>query len=407
MKSVHNSRLMTRSAILRRAGAGFSLVELSVVTLIIGILLTLGLSAMNAVRENTALSASNAKQAALKDALIGYLRRNSRLPCPDTNTAAPDGLENRTPAGVTNPCTSNFGLLPYVTLGIARDAAQDGWGNFFSFHVSDTLGSNLDWVRTANFRTGNTGILTVNDRNGAVVTAIATSVVAVVVSHGPNGFGAWSIGGTQNAAPAGADEIENTNSVANTTYFRRNATTDDAAIGGAFDDAVMFLTADDLLSPLYKDGTLKPAVAAVNDSFTKFKLALVGYAMGSSSIYGNSTCNGLGATPKCRLLPYADVTGGNGWQNAGTTAADLPYLDLGLTLADGTDPWGVRYRMTVNATVASTAIGGGISSASPAAATTAITLTSNGPDRAAGSADDISLAVSVAEIRGYMSSLLP
>ena len=403
---------MIRPSCTRRTASGFSLVELAVVTLIVGIFLTLGLGAMNAVRQSQALSSTIAKQAAIKEALIGYLRRNSRLPCPDTDTATPDGTENRTTAG--NPATNcsgtlgaTFGILPYVTLGLARDAAQDGWGNFFSYHVASTSGSNLDWTLTANYKAGNTGNITVNSRSGATVTALSTAVVAVVISHGPNGLGAYAIGGTRNALPsAGTDELDNTNGTTDRTYYYREATTDDAATGGPFDDVVMYLSAEDLFNPLYKDGTLTPTSAAVQAAFQKFKLALVGYAMGSSSTYGTFACNNSGSSPKCRLLPYADVTGGNGLQNSGQTTGDLAYLDLGLALADGTDPWGVRYKYTVNATVASTASGGGISSSSPAAATTAITLTSYGPDRASGT-DDISLTITVAEIRGYMSSLLP
>lgn len=390
-----------------RAHRGFSLVELSVVVLIIGIVLTMGLGALNATRENQAFSVTAEKQRAIKDALTGYLRRNSRLPCPDTDFGAPDGVENRaTPNNPTTACSARFGILPYVTLGLARDLVQDGWGNFFSYHVSNTAGVNTDWTLTAVFRSGNTGTITVNDRNGAVVTAIATAVVAVVVSHGRNGLGAYAIGGTRNALPAaGTDELDNTNGTADTTYFRRDLTTDDAAVGGAFDDQMMFLTASDLLEPLFRDGSLRAPVSAVNDALQKIKLALIGYTMGNSSGYGNSACDGLGSTPRCRVVISADVS--NGWTDPGLTNGVVPYNDLGLTLAEALDPWGVRYGLVVNATVISTGWGGGISSASPAANTVAIQLTSNGPDRAAGGGDDITLSVTVAEIRGYMGNLLP
>jgi len=386
---------------------GFSLVELSVVVLIIGILLTMGIGAMNATQENQASSTTAQRQALVKEALIGYLRRNSRLPCPDTDFAAPDGVENRaTPNDPTTACSARFGVLPYVTLGLSRDAVRDGWGNFFSYHVSNTAGANTDWTLTAGFRSGNTGTVTVNDRKGAAVTAIATAVVAVIVSHGRNGLGAYGIGGTRNTLPAaGTDELDNTNGTADTVYFRRDATTSDAATGGAFDDQVMFLTANDLLDPLFRDGSLKTPAAAVNDSFQRIKLALIGHAMGNLSGYGNSSCTVWGSTPSCRVIISADTS--NGWTELGNADGVLPYFDLGMTLNDALDPWGMRYRYQLNATVISNGWGGGISSASPAASTVAITLFTRGPDRADGGGDDITITVTVSEIRGYMSALLP
>src|SRR5258706_5824833 len=101
---------------------GFSLVELAVVVFIIGIILTMGVGALSAARENTASSSTAQKQNAIKEALIGYLRRNSRLPCPDTNFTAPDGVENRATAGdPTTACSSRLGPRPSGTLGRARE----------------------------------------------------------------------------------------------------------------------------------------------------------------------------------------------------------------------------------------------------------------------------------------------
>jgi prepilin-type N-terminal cleavage/methylation domain-containing protein len=389
---------------------GFSLVELSVVVLIIGIVMTMGIGAWTANLENQAHAATVQRQSAIKDALSGYIRRNNRLPCPDNDFTAPDGVENRTTAG--NPatsCSARFGILPYVTLGLARDAVRDGWGHFFSYHVSNTAGGITDWTLTASFRTGNTGTITINDRNGATVNAIATSVVAVVASHGRNGFGAYSIGGTRNTLPAaGTDELDNTNGTADTTYFRREATTDDGATGGAFDDQVMYLTASDLLDPLFRDGSLRAPQAAVQDLLQKQKQLLIGYSMGYNNPgYGGSGCTNWGSNPRCKVILAADtsdgyVDGGNGNSNG-----LVPYLDLGLSASDALDPWGMRLRYVLNTTVIYTDWGGGISSSYPSASTVAMTITSRGPDRADGGGDDISLPVTVGEIRPYMIGLLP
>jgi prepilin-type N-terminal cleavage/methylation domain-containing protein len=398
---------------------GFSLVELSIVVLVIGIVLTMGIGAWTANLENQAHAATAQRQAAIKEALTGYLRRNNRLPCPDTDFTAPDGVENRTTAGdPTTACSAAFGILPYTTLGLARDAARDGWGNFFSYHVSNTnisaasngnWSANTDWTRSAWFRTGNTGLITVNNRTGATVTAIASNVVAVVVSHGRNGLGAYTIGGTRNTLPAaGTDEESNTN--ANTTYYRRDLTTDDAATGGPFDDQVLILAASDLLEPLFRDGSLRAPAAVVTDSLQRIKLALIGQAMGYSSSYGGTNCTSAADPVKCRVIMSADSVDGYGSNQIGNADGHVPYNDIGLSLSEALDPWGLRYRYKPNALVIQPNSNGyGIGSSSPAASTLAMQIYSQGPNRTdnGGSADDISISVSVSEVRGHIAKLLP
>jgi prepilin-type N-terminal cleavage/methylation domain-containing protein len=398
---------------------GFSLVELSIVVLVIGIVLTMGIGAWTANLENQAHAATAQRQAAIKEALTGYLRRNSRLPCPDTNFTAPDGVEDRTTASdPTTACSAAFGILPYTTLGLARDAARDGWGNFLSYHVSNTnvtaatngnWSANTDWTRRAWFRPGNTGLITVNERNGATVTPIATGVVAVVVSHGRNGFGAYTVGGTRNTLPtAGSDEESNTN--ADTTYYRRELTTDDAATGGPFDDQVLILTVRDLLEPLFREGSLRAPAAIANDTLQKIKLAVIGHAMGFLSNYGESDCtNAAPPKQKCRMVLSADFADGVAANDPGNNDGLVPYVDLGIPLAEALDPWGMRYRYKPNVAVITNASGYGISSSVPAANTIAMQIYSQGANRTddAGLGDDISITVSVGEVRGYMANLLP
>jgi prepilin-type N-terminal cleavage/methylation domain-containing protein len=395
---------------------GFSLVELSIVVLVIGIVLTMGIGAWTANLENQAHSATAQRHAAIKEALTGYLRRNSRLPCPDTNFAAPDGVENRaTPGDATTACSAAFGMLPYVTLGLARDAARDGWGHFFSYHVSNAnitaassgnWSANTDWTRTAWFRPGNAGLITVNDRSGATVTPIATGVVTIVVSHGRNGLGAYTVGGTRNTLPsAGTDEEANTNG--GTTYFRRELTTDDAATGGPFDDHLLFLSANDLLEPLFRDGTLRAPAATANDALQRTKLAVIGHSMGFLSSYGGSTCTNSSASVKCRMLVSADIS--NGVADAGNNDGFVPYVDLGIPLAEALDPWGLRYRYKPNSAVINNASFYGIGSGAPSASTVAMQIYSQGPNRTDDGAlgDDIAITVAVGEVRGYMGTLLP
>jgi type II secretory pathway pseudopilin PulG len=416
----------------RRAAAGFSLVEMAIVTLLVGILLTMGLAALKATRDASAASQTRTKQNTIKDALIAYIRRNNRLPCADIDFGAPDGVENRATAGdpttacATAPSNARFGILPYVTLGLARDAAVDGWGNFFSYQVSNTVTSttfnpgtgfyvtpitnpNLDWTLSANLRSGSSGELTVNTRDAAgAVVAAASNAVAVVVSHGPNGLGAYTVSGTRNSLPAGADELDNTNG--DTTYFWRVLTTNDAATGGAFDDYVMVLGADDLLAPLFKDGTLKSPAGQVADMFIKIENAITAYAVANGGSYGNSSCTSSGSNPRCRVIPYVDAYNGTtGVMVGGFYNGGVPWATIGLTRNDTWDPWGrpLRYTILANTLANGGSSGSGIGSNQPAGYTGAYSLTSFGPDRTQNTADDISTTVTVNDVRAGLTGTMP
>jgi type II secretory pathway pseudopilin PulG len=423
-----------RAASAARRSAGFSLVEMAVVTLLVGIFLTMGLAAFRASQDAQAVTTTLAKQNAIKEALIGYLRRNGRLPCADIDFSSPDGIENRSTAGdpttscATSPSNARFGLVPYNTLGLARDAAVDGWGNFFSYQVSNSFPTEAfnpgtpsyntpiaapyrDWTLTANFRSGNTGEITVNDRDasGNVITA-ASNVVVVIVSHGPNGFGAYTISGTRNSLPTGADELENTNGASDTTFFSRTPTTDDAAPGNAFDDRVMFLKAEDLLNPLFKDGSLKPPAAQLADAFQKIRLAIGQYAIANAGSYYGSSCTSSSGTQRCRVIPYADYYYGDGLYNSGLYDGGFPWQNVtGMVFSDVWDPWGRPIRYTINTT--SLANGGsyqgGVGSAWPSGALIAYTLQSFGPDRTPGTADDIYKTYSVSDLQSLLSGALP
>jgi prepilin-type N-terminal cleavage/methylation domain-containing protein len=247
--------------------AGFTLVEMAVVVFLIGILATMGLSALNAQLASANISNTKKKQDIIKDALVAYLGKYNRLPCPDSDLTAPDGIENRgttgTPTVSANPllaCDKYWGNVPYQTLGLPKSAALDGWDNFFSYQVSNdtptATAPNLDWTLTNNFHTGNTGVITVKDTNNAEL----KEIVAVVLSYGQDGLGAYTSKGTPNVLPdnvAQPDQFTNSQNATSRTFYRREYTANQSATGGAFDDILMMLSPNDLLTPLIKEGSMK------------------------------------------------------------------------------------------------------------------------------------------------------
>lgn len=256
--------------------AGFSLVELSVVLVIVSSLLTMIVSGMLNVSRNSAESATRSNQVAIRDTLIGYLRANGRLPCPDigpdgsagiSTAALPDGVENRTVAGnVVSPCSAGSGVLPYATLGLTQEAALDGWGNFFTYVVSNNtvlVAPPRNWTITTAFKAGSVGAIeVVNDAN------VVTQAAVLIISHGATAAGAFTTKGTRNdTSIAGGNEQDNyagcplNGGTGLLRCFSRDTTDNAAAAGGRFDDIVLAISADTLKNPLFTQGVRLPPAA--------------------------------------------------------------------------------------------------------------------------------------------------
>ena len=183
---------------------GFTLIEMAIVLVIVMSILTLGLGALSSVMTSSAISETKARQTQIKDTLISYFGANKRQPYPDipnnTNGAQDSsgvtGTEDRT----SGTCKEPFGVVPFATLGLSRDVAEDGWGAAISqkpfaaspaHNCTGTPRTRLDWTNSDNFGAGKTGRITISDGTVSSPTETATQVAAVIVAHGQNGLGAW------------------------------------------------------------------------------------------------------------------------------------------------------------------------------------------------------------------------
>ena len=193
--------------------AGFTLVELTIVLVIVALLssgLMLGLAGQ---REQAMNKEARLQLDTIREALIGYAMANGRLPCP-----APANLPTTDPkAGqaLVPPCTNDlrFGVIPWVTLGVPE---TDPWGNRFTYFVSSKFTGALSGGAQASFSlsTGsasatppdNAGTANIKD-NGL---DIASDIPAVIISHGNHSAGAYQPSGTQLPGATG-DEAENAN----------------------------------------------------------------------------------------------------------------------------------------------------------------------------------------------------
>lgn len=220
------------------ASRGFTLTELAIVLVIIsflagGLMMSFGAQVDLRYRGETQQKLQEAR-----DALVGYAASHNAtidglpyLPCPDTNG---DGQGDRDASD--DQCLNAEGTLPWVDLGLAN---QDSWGNRFRYRVAANFSR-----KKYGFALTTAATLRVCDQ-AACTTTIATSLPAVVLSHGKNGFGAVNSSGGNNPAPTGTDELENTDS---DNDFVFHTPTPDTAASGEFDDMLVWISTPLLVS---------------------------------------------------------------------------------------------------------------------------------------------------------------
>lgn len=273
-----SARLLRRRA--PATGQGFTLVELTIVVVIVAMLLSLGLGTLNAQLLSANYSETKKRQALIKDALTAYLGANKRLPCPDipnnTNGGADasqvTGQEDRAGGVVTGACSGNIGVIPYATLGLGREIALDGWGNFISYSLPTggaCPGTGIDWSLSACFGAAKSSPYSVFDGFVAAPTLVASNIIAVVASHGPNGLAAWGQQGSRNALPISCEEAHNAIAtvsgctlVANAFYKGERS---------EVDDVIGYLTRDEAINALAKQGTNKSADGQVADDLAQLR----------------------------------------------------------------------------------------------------------------------------------------
>lgn len=125
---------------------GFTLVEMAVVLLIVGMLLNGLFVALGNSAESSNRSEASSKLQQIEEALYGFAQANGRLPCPATANAPAALLGQENPAG-GGDCAAGFGsaahgFVPAVTLGIQGPVDNlglllDPWGRPYRYSVSN------------------------------------------------------------------------------------------------------------------------------------------------------------------------------------------------------------------------------------------------------------------------------
>ena len=120
---------------------GFTLVELAIVLVIIGVLLGGFIGTLASRIESTQRSNAQNQLEDIKNALIGYASAEGRLPCPSLTNSI--GQEAPNGGGA---CTTLYGFVPGRTLGLAGSYNRDNllldtWGNPIRYSVTNIDGN--------------------------------------------------------------------------------------------------------------------------------------------------------------------------------------------------------------------------------------------------------------------------
>ena len=228
---------------------GFSLIELAIVLVIVTLLVGGLVGPLAAQIQARRVAETERTLGEARDAITGYAMTHRTaagkpyLPCPDVDG---DGREDR----LGKKCREGAGYFPWVDLA---SAAQDAWGNRLRYVVEDSLADGTKGFSPATVLPSppETGWHQVASDSGCASVDVAAGVPFVLISHGPNGWGARSVSGSTLAAPTSADELENLNDDA-CHVARAPGRANDAA--GEFDDLVSWLSFGVLLSRVCPSG---------------------------------------------------------------------------------------------------------------------------------------------------------
>jgi prepilin-type N-terminal cleavage/methylation domain-containing protein len=227
---------------------GFTLVEIAIVLIVVGLLIGGLITPLSTQLEQRRVADTQRAMEEAREALIGFAALNGYLPCPAIS--ATNGLEARD--GERCSGERRAGFLPWATLGMPK---LDSWGHIFMYSVTPDFADSGQRFRLATPRD-----ITVATRDATGTLASATApndIPAVILSAGKNGYGGFSDLGVRavDAGTGNSDEKTNMN-LAGTAYIARGPSDNGALPGGAYDDLVVWVSPNILFNRLIAAGRL-------------------------------------------------------------------------------------------------------------------------------------------------------
>jgi prepilin-type N-terminal cleavage/methylation domain-containing protein len=225
---------------------GFSLIELSVVILVISFLIIEAITFFSGSTLSDKSSASNYRVKVIYSAIKTFVTQNRRLPCPaDLSQVKAVSVSY----GVEGDCNGSYtsgdlvyGMVPVKALGLGNEMAEDGYGTKFIYVVDKTFTVASD---PSPFRDNDGGIVVKKYTKVEGVDVLSDeepNAVLAIISYGLNQSGSILANSSSiNGASLDADEIDNSlGSVDANIIFQTSRSS-------VFDDLVFFKNKSDFL----------------------------------------------------------------------------------------------------------------------------------------------------------------
>jgi prepilin-type N-terminal cleavage/methylation domain-containing protein len=224
---------------MRRPSRGFTLIELSIVIAILSLMIVGIMAAVTQESRRGKQADLKTKMDTIEESLMNFVKLNYRLPCPADGQVAINlpafGAENGSP-GICTPITGGYtdgshtigGVIPTKALGLPDEAMFDPWGGRFTYAVDIRATGNLTGAPTDGepkgvlnsrlppgtsgtyYPTNSTAIGSITVKDEWQANTRISNALAVVISHGPNGHGAYQLNGARKSSGSNnLDELKN------------------------------------------------------------------------------------------------------------------------------------------------------------------------------------------------------
>ncbi|NDF12823.1 MAG: hypothetical protein EB060_08460, partial [Proteobacteria bacterium] len=197
-----------------RADSGFSIIELSIILVVLAFVLTNMLLITENKRETTRSIDTYQKMDRLQETLTQYVKAKGHYPCPadgrarintdtygrglGTGTGTCQTMEENPALGIFRVKDTAYangfndmviGVVPTVDLALPSTYGVDQWGSRITYGVIQRFTKKGDYAATMD------GDIKILNEDGTLNSKSAY----VLVSHGPNAVGAWPFAGGTNA----------------------------------------------------------------------------------------------------------------------------------------------------------------------------------------------------------------
>jgi prepilin-type N-terminal cleavage/methylation domain-containing protein len=216
-----------------RKARGFSLIEMAIVLIIIGLISGITLPAIKVMLDWQKARTTAIHQDQIFYALASYANKNGFLPYA-ANPINQDGVQEK---------GRRRGILPFADLGLPESIGKDGYQRWFTYVVDDFYGNSPKRaMENPLFEAlGNTLCRDHEKQNAVTIKGVPEKIAVVLISHGHQGRGAFPNPSIN--PPQGVDEQQN--SVSDQELIDRPVSQDPA---NPFSHKVIWVTARNLMA---------------------------------------------------------------------------------------------------------------------------------------------------------------